>query len=552
MKDSLNQLFEEVIKQKTKFVVLTGGVCSSIGKGVLVASIGTLLKNAGYSVSIVKWDPYLNVDPGTMSPLEHGEVFVTNDGAETDLDLGHYERILGVHLNKFSSVSSGQIFKEILDNERSGKFLGKCIQLVPHVVNAAKKRLLNFALMTKTDFVLVEIGGTVGDMEGEIFLESIRQLKLLLPAHRLLHGHLSLVPYLSWANELKTKPTQHSVMLLKKSGLNPDCLFLRTDKKINVKTTQKVAVSCGVDKELIFQVPTSKPVYKLFVELHKQELHTKLQAWFGIKAPKDSDLSEWKKLIKLIEKEKETVKIGLVAKYIGQSDPYISVIEAIKSAGYACNRDVDIVIIEAEKLGEDSSQKSEAWQELKSVNGVIIPGGFDKRGAEGKIAATKWARENNVPFLGLCLGMHMMLIEIARSVLKLKGASSTEFDKDTKHPVISLIEEQRNITQKGGSMRLGAYPCTIVPGTLTSKAYGEKVVQERHRHRYEVNNAYKESFEKHGVVVFAGIYKEKDLVEISEYTPHKFMIGVQFHPEFLSTPLKPHPLFKAFMEAATT
>lgn len=548
MKENIDQQLNSVIKQKTKFIVLTGGVCSSIGKGVLVASTGTLLKNAGYSVSVVKWDPYLNVDPGTMSPTEHGEVFVTDDGAETDLDLGHYERVLGVHLNKFSSVSSGQIFKEILDKERKGEFLGKCIQLVPHVVDAIKSRFLHFALMTKADFILVEIGGTVGDMEGEIFLESIRQLKMQLPADKMFHAHLSLVPYLSWANEVKTKPTQHSIMLLKKAGLDPDGLFLRTDKKLTERTMKKVSVLCGVDQDLIFQVPTYSPIYKLFIDLHSQGLHKKIQKWVGIKKPKDSKLAQWENLIKLIEKKKKSVRIGLIAKYTASNDPYISVIEAIKSAAYANNRDVDIVVIPAEKLEKEKPAGSKSWQQLESCDGIIVPGGFDKRGIEGKIQATTWARKKNIPFLGLCLGMHVMIIEIARSVLKLKNASSTEFDKDSKHPVISLLEEQQKITKKGGSMRLGAYPCTIVAGTIAYKAYKKKLVQERHRHRYEFNNAYKKRFEKSGVV-FSGIYKEKNLVEISEYTPNTFMVGVQFHPEFLSNPLTPHPLFDAFMTA---
>jgi len=546
MKESIDQLLDQVVKKKTKFIILTGGVCSSIGKGVLVASTGTLLKNAGYSVSVVKWDPYLNVDPGTMSPLEHGEVFVTDDGAETDLDLGHYERILGVHLNKFSSVSSGQIFEEILDKERKGEFLGKCIQVIPHVVDAIKRRILKFALNAKTDFVLVEIGGTVGDMEGVTFLESLRQIKMQLPQNFVIHGHLTLVPYLSWSNELKKKPTQHSVMLLRRAGLDPDCLFLRTDHKIDKFAREQVSIMCGVDKEMIFQVPTYKPVYKLFSDLYKQGLHKKIQEFVGIKKPKDSDLSEWEKLIKKIEKNKPKVKIGLIAKYVGRSDPYISVIEAIKAASYDSNRDVEIVVIEAEKL-EANNKKTQ--DELKSLDGIIVPGGFDKRGIEGKIKAAEFARENDVPYLGLCLGMHVMIIEIARSILKLKDASSTEFDKKSKNPVISLLEEQKKVTKKGASMRLGAYLCTLKKGTLAQKAYGKNSVKERHRHRYEFNNKFKKEFEKNGVV-FSGIFQEKDLVEISEYKKNKFMVGVQFHPEFLSTPLNPHPLFKAFIKAA--
>ena len=548
MAKNIDRLIVEVIKQKTKFVIITGGVCSSIGKGVLISSIGTLFKNSGYSLSLVKWDPYLNVDPGTMSPLEHGEVFVTEDGAETDLDLGHYERTLGIHLSRLSSVSSGQIFKEIIDDERRGSFLGKCIQLVPHVVDAIKRRLLEFALMSKSQIVLLEIGGTVGDMEGEVFLESIRQLRMQLSRHQMLHGHLSLVPFLEWSNEIKTKPTQHSVMLLKKSGLNPDCLFLRTDKKIDNKSLEKLAIMCDVDRNLIFQVLTYNPIYKLFVDLKKQDLHKKVQKWFEIKNVKDANLFEWEKLIRLINKKKEEVKIGLIAKYVGHSDPYLSVIEAIKSAGYACKKDIKVEVIEAEKLENNDIAAEKAWKQLKSVSGIVMPGGFDKRGIEGKILAVKWAREKKIPFFGLCLGMQIMLIEIARSQLKLKDASSTEFDKDTKNPIVSLLDEQYGVIQKGGSMRLGAYPCTLVIGSKSYNAYGKKVVMERHRHRYEVNNDYREAFEKVGIL-FAGVYKEKNLIEIVEYEKHPFMIGVQFHPEFLSTPLNPHPLFKMFINA---
>lgn len=546
-RESLEQLLEQVNQKNTKFIVVTGGVCSSIGKGVLVSSVGVLLKNAGYSVTVVKWDPYLNVDPGTMSPLVHGEVFVTDDGAETDLDLGHYQRMIGVKLNKLSSVSSGQIFKEIIDKERNGEFLGKDVQMVPHVVDAIKARLLSFAISENTDFVLLEIGGTVGDMEGGIFLESIQQLRSQLAPHRMHHCHLSLVPYLDWANEIKTKPTQHSVMLLKKSGLYPDSLFLRTEKKVTPSATKKLAVMCGVSEELIFSVPTYSPIYKLFIDLYGQGLHTKLQKWFGIKDPKQSSLSSWERLISLIEKKKPKVNIGLIAKYIGQNDPYISVIEAIKSAGYACERDVTLHVIDAEKL---ETQNSPEWDEVKALDGIIVPGGFDSRGIEGKIAAAKWARENKIPYLGLCLGLHMMVIDFARNFLGLKDAHSTEFDLNTKNPVIFLLEEQTKVTKKGASMRLGAYPCSIVEGTVAHKAYGKLIVNERHRHRYEFNNNYRTQFEDAGVL-FSGIFKEKNLVEIIELKNHPFMLGTQFHPEFLSSPLEPHPLFKAFMEAVT-
>jgi CTP synthase len=541
----IKDLISIVIKQKTKFIVTTGGVCSSLGKGVLTSSFGVLLKSSGYSVSVVKWDPYLNVDPGTMSPLVHGEVFVLDDGSETDLDLGHYERFLGIHLNKESSVSSGQIFKEILDAERAGKYLGKNIQVVPHVVNAIKARLLNFAIKTKVDFVLLEIGGTVGDMEGTSFLEAIRQLKLELVPRQLMLCHLSLVPYLNWANEVKTKPTQHSVMLLQKVGLVPDALFLRSDFKIDDEQKQKVSMMCGVKKELIFEVLTVDPIYRIFVDLESQKLNHRIQSWFGIIKIRKTDISEWEKLIQKIKKIKGVLTIGLVAKYTGTNDPYLSVLKALEVAGYAYGYKVEVKTLEAERLEEKGLDLDSFF---KGIRGIVVPGGFDIRGVEGKIIACKWARENNVPFLGLCLGMQVMLIEFARSVLKLKDAFSTEFNKKTKNPVICLLEEQRNIKQKGGTMRLGAYQCSIMPNTIAGIAYTKKEISERHRHRYEFNNAYREKFEKKGVV-FSGINEMKDLVEIAEVKNCAFMLGTQFHPEFLSSPLKPHPLFREFVGA---
>ncbi|MCK4651322.1 CTP synthase [Candidatus Babeliales bacterium] len=547
---SISVLIEKVIKKNTKFIIVTGGVCSSLGKGVLTSSIGVLLKNSGYTLSVVKWDPYLNVDPGTMSPLVHGEVFVTDDGAETDLDLGHYERILGIRLTKDSSVSSGKIFKEILDSERQGKFLGRDIQYVPHVVEVIQRRLLKLALGSKLDFVLVEIGGTVGDMEGIAFLESIRQLRMKLPEKQLMLCHLSLVPYLSWANELKTKPTQHSVIFLKKAGLAPDALFLRLDRGIDLKERNKLSVMCGIEKELIFEDLTLNPLSKLFVDLEKQGLNEKIQKWFGIKKVKKTDISGWKKLIQVISKAKKILNIGLIAKYVGSNDPYLSVIKALESAGYLQGYKVNIELIEAEKLVfEGYGSAGSFWKKLKKVDGIVIPGGFDERGAEGKILAARWAREKKVPFLGLCLGMQIMLIEFARSMLKLKNASSTEFDKKTKYPIISLLEEQKEISIKGGTMRLGAYPCYLKSGTQASAIYKKKEILERHRHRYEFNNKYRNMFEKYGIV-FSGIYKKENLVEIAEFKDHPFMIGCQFHPEFLSTPLKSHPLFKEFIKNA--
>ena len=546
---NLQEKNTKVIELNTRFITVTGGVCSSIGKGVLISSIGVLLKNAGYSISVVKWDPYLNVDPGTMSPLEHGEVFVTADGAETDLDLGHYERLMQVHLTKKSSVSSGQIFEEILQGEREGKFLGRCIQLVPHVVDAIKNRLLDFALEQQTDFVLIEIGGTVGDMEGNVFLEAIRQVRLDLGHYRLLHFHLSLVPYLSWAQESKKKPTQHSVYALKGLGLIPDSLVLRAEKPVDKKACGQLSVMCGIDKDLIFQALTYSPIYKLFLDLENQGLCEKIQKYFGIQNPRKTDLFAWDQLINRIETSTHEVTIALVAKYVGSNDPYISVIEAIRTAGYWNKVKVRLIVIEAEQLEKEQSNSEDAvWKELNTVDGIVVPGGFDCRGIEGKILAARWAREHNVPYLGLCLGLQVMLIEFARSVLGLADANSTEFNKNTQSPVVSLLLEQQGVERKGATMRLGTYPCKILPETKAFQAYGKELVYERHRHRYEFNNVYKAAFEKAGIV-FSGIYPEKNLIEIAEIKNHPFMLGTQAHPEFNSAPLNVHPLFQAFMKA---
>lgn len=533
---------------KTKFIVVTGGVCSSIGKGVLISSIGVLLKNAGYSISVVKWDPYLNVDPGTMSPLEHGEVFVTADGAETDLDLGHYERMMETRLTRKSSVSSGQIFQEIIQGEREGKFLGKCIQFVPHVVNAIKNRLYDFADEQQTDFVLCEIGGTVGDMEGNIFLEAVRQIRHDIGSKQLFHCHLSLLPYLSWSQELKTKPTQHSVSALKGLGLIPDALALRSEKEVDAQTIKKLSITCGVDQKYIFTVLTHHPLFKLFLELDAQQLGQKIQHYFGIAQPLTSDLSRWSQFIQLIENSKKELDIALVAKYVGSNEPYISVVEALMAAGYWNKVKVNLHVIEAEQL-EKKDLQSPAWQELMHCNGIIIPGGFDRRAIEGKIAAARWARTNNVPYLGLCLGLQIMLIEFARSVLGYADANSTEFNKNTIHPVISLLEEQHDIEMKGATMRLGTFTSTIKKNTKAFHAYGKELINERHRHRYEVNNTYRKDFEEHNVI-FSAICQEKNLVEIAELENHPFMLGTQAHPEFSSSPLNPHPLFVALIKAA--
>jgi len=543
-------LYNAALNSKIKFVVVTGGVCSSIGKGILIASLGVILKNAGYSVSVLKWDPYLNVDPGTMSPLVHGEVFVTQDGTETDLDLGHYERLIDVTLKKSSSVTSGQIYQEVLSQERQGKFLGKCIQLVPHVVNVAKRRLLEFALEQNADFVLLEIGGTVGDMESEVFLEAVRQLKMELGSDHLMHTHLSLVPFLEWTGEVKTKPTQHSVMELKRLGLVPDALFLRADKAIEQSSVDKLAMMCGLNQEYIFQVLTFKPVFRTFISLDEQNVGKKIQEYFKMNSVKSSNLQEWAHFIAKIDDSKEILRIGLIAKYVGSNDPYISVIEAINAAAYYFKYRVELVIIEAELLSKeaDSKESSNAWNQLKTLGGIVVPGGFDARGVEGKILAAQWARENNIPYLGLCLGMQVMIIEAARSLLCLPAANSTEFNRETDCPVVCMMDEQKDVVHKGATMRLGSYRCSLSKGTRAYEVYQKETILERHRHRYEVNNTYKDDLAQVGVV-FSGINEDMNLVEISEIKDHIFMVGAQFHPEFQSSPLRVHPLFKGFIDA---
>lgn len=556
---NFEELLSQIKQRETNFIIITGGVCSSIGKGVLTSSIGVLLKDVGYTVSVMKCDPYLNVDPGTMSPLVHGEVFVTDDGAETDLDLGHYERMIGVQLSKESSVSAGQVFQEILNGEREGTFLGRCIQLVPHVVDAIKRRLLNVAHASEAQFILVEIGGTVGDIEGEVFLEAIRQLRMDLAPGRMLHCHLSYVPYLTWANEVKTKPTQHSVMLLKKAGLVPDALFLRTEQALPPDAIKKISIMCGVRHDLIFQNMTRRPIYQLFLDLYEQGLSSKLREWCKTapraaqttETPSPAHLSAWRNLITLITTPKQKVTIGMVVKYIGTSEPYISVIEAIKAAGYACHRDVELVYIDANslELSPATTQHQNALQQLATVQGIVVPGGFDRRGVEGKIVAAQWAREHKIPYLGLCLGLQVLLIEIARNVAGIKNATSMELDPTTSEPVIALLNEQNDVIKKGGTMRLGLYPCSLTHGSIARAAYGKDLVEERHRHRYEFNNAYKQRMEAAGVL-FSGINQERNLVEIAELQNHPFMLGTQAHPEFLSRPLASHPLFFAFIQAS--
>lgn len=542
---NMKALQAAVAAQGTRFIIITGGVCSSIGKGVLLSSIGVLLKDAGYRVGVIKCDPYLNVDPGTMSPLEHGEVFVTCDGAETDLDLGHYERMLGEAFTKDSSVTSGKVYSHLIAAERDGEYLGKCIEVVPHVTDEIRRRLLTYAANNQYDIVMVEIGGTVGDMSVEIFLEAIRVLRYTLPRGHVVNAHLSLVPYLPWANETKTRPTQHSVAALKRAGLMPDLLFLRTSKTMAKRELKKTSVMCGISEDAVFQVRTRSPLYSLFFDLNEQGVLQVIQEAADL-PQRVARLEQWQAVLDAIEAATQAVRIGMVAKYVGSNDPYISLVEALKSAGHANGLAIDLVTIDSQELEEMTTADREKL--LATLDGVVIPGGFDKRGVEGKIAATKWARERKIPFMGICLGMQVMLIEGSRNLCGIKNATSAEFDAETSDPVITMIDDQLKVVRKGGTMRLGTYVCALGKGTKAREYYGSDTVEERHRHRYEFNNAYKAQLEKQGVV-FSGICPQNNLVEVAELKDHPFMIGVQFHPEYRATPLKPHPLLSAFMAA---
>ncbi|MBD3360224.1 CTP synthase [Candidatus Peregrinibacteria bacterium] len=532
-----------------KYIFVTGGVCSSLGKGIATASIGALLKASGLKVSTQKLDPYLNVDPGTMSPFQHGEVFVTEDGGETDLDLGHYERFIDVNLSKYSSVSTGQIYNEVLEKERKGTYLGRTIQIIPHITNTIQERIILAAEKSHCDVLIGEIGGTVGDIEGLPFYEAIRQLRYKVGEENSLFIHVTLLPYLEASKELKTKPTQASVRELRSIGIQPDFILPRADRPIRKEHIKKIALFCDVEEKYVIPAQTVKSIYEVPLRFNKYNI-TQLVAEklkLGKLRPK---LVEWRKLVKKIKAKKPTLKIAMVGKYTGLEDAYISVIESLKIACYHQNRDLEVTWISSEKLEE---QDEKVWEELKSVNGIVVPGGFGVRGTEGKILAAKYARENNIPYLGLCLGMQIMTIEFTRDALNNKQITSEEFDEENsageENHVIHFLPGQSIDRAKGGTLRLGAYPCKIKKGTKTHKLYGKDLIKERHRHRYEFNNKFKEKLEKAGMV-FAGIYPKQNLVEIAEIKAHPFMIGTQFHPEFKSRPNKPHPLFKGFIQAA--
>lgn len=524
-----------------KFVIVTGGVCSGLGKGISAASIGAILQDMGYSVFPMKFDPYLNLDPGTMNPFRHGEVFVTDDGAETDLDLGHYERFLDISLNHYSSVTTGQIYTHILAKERQGGYLGKDVQIIPHVTDEIKRRMHEAAETSKADVVTVEIGGTVGDIEAEPFLEALRQLREDVGSENICFVHVVLVPYLQASKELKTKPAQASVRDLRRVGLRPHIIIARADYPLPKDILNKIAFFSNLPEQAVIPAVTAGSIYDVPLEFEKSDIGLTISQKLHLPYH-EVGLKKWEDLQSARKKAKSIKKIALVAKYAGFDDAYFSVIEAIRAAAWHCGVKPEIVGVNAEDLEKDGTKV------LADFDGIIVPGGYGERGTEGKILAAQYARENKVPYLGLCLGMQMMVIEAARNLLNLKKATSEEFDPKAKDLVIHLMEDQKEIVNKGGTNRLGLYPCTLMKDTLTYKTYKFETVKERHRHRFEYNNAYRADLEKAGLIV-SGVNHDLDLVEIVEVKGHPFMVGSQFHPEFLSRPTKPHPLFVGWMKA---
>jgi CTP synthase len=526
----------------TKYIFITGGVVSGLGKGITASSLGRLLKNRGYKVVNQKFDPYINIDPGTMSPYEHGEVFVTDDGAETDLDLGHYERFTDVNLTQNSSITSGKIYQNVINKERNGDYLGKTVQVIPHVTNEIKDKIYSFE-NSDVDVVITELGGTVGDIESLAFIEAIRQVGLEKSSEDVLYIHVTLLPYISGSNELKSKPTQHSVKELQSYGIKPDILVCRSELEITDEIRNKLALFCNVRPENVIPNLTAENLYAVPLMLENQGLAVQTCKHLHLDniEPKNE---AWEKMIEQIRNINKEVKIALVGKYMLLQDSYLSVAESLRHGGFAASTKVDIGFIDSETITKENVAKV-----LKGYDGILVPGGFGSRGIEGKICAIEYARTNNIPFLGICLGMQMAVVEFARNVLGLADANSAEFDEKTSNPVIHIMETQKNVTKKGGTMRLGAYPCKIKQGTLAYKIYGEENISERHRHRFEYNNDYKERLESAGLIC-SGTSPDGTLVEIVENINHPFFIAGQFHPEFKSRPDRPAPLFKAFVKAA--
>lgn len=527
----------------TKYIFVTGGVVSSLGKGITAASLGRLLKNRGYRVTIQKFDPYLNIDPGTMSPYQHGEVFVTDDGAETDLDLGHYERFIDINLSQRSNVTSGRIYQTVISRERKGDYLGGTVQVIPHVTNAIKEQVFRVGQEVNADVVITEIGGTVGDIESQPFLEAIRQVKKDIGKENVLYIHVTLLPYISASGELKTKPTQHSVKEMRSIGIQPDIIVCRSEYPISQEMKEKIALFCDVDVDAIIENRTAQSIYEVPLMMQHEGLDKIVLRKLQLE-DKPLDMSDWEHMVDRMLHPQGELEVALVGKYVSLHDAYLSVVESLDHAGYAFNRKVNIRWIDSEEV--------EAADDLAplfaGVDGIVVPGGFGSRGVEGKIRTIRFAREHKIPYLGLCLGMQCAVMEFARNVCGIEDAISSEFDTDAAHPVIDLMPDQVDIEDKGGTMRLGLYPCKLVEGTRSRELYGEELVYERHRHRYEFNNAYRKQLTDAGLIL-AGTSPDERLVEIVEVKDHPFFVAVQFHPEFKSRPNNPHPLFYGFIQA---
>lgn len=531
-------------KTVTKYIFVTGGVVSSLGKGITAASLGRLLKNRGLKVTIQKFDPYINVDPGTMSPYQHGEVFVTEDGAETDLDLGHYERFIDINLNKYSNITTGKVYSTVIRKERRGDYLGGTVQVIPHITNEIKDQVFRAGEATNADVVITEIGGTVGDIESLPFLEAIRQIKKDVGRDSVMYIHCTLVPYIKAAGEMKTKPTQHSVKELRSLGIQPDVIVLRTEHSISKEMKEKIGLFCDINEKAVIEMRDADTLYQVPISLQEQNLDQLTCDHFGLDC-NPAEMDEWKELVGKVRNLSGKTNIGLVGKYVELPDAYISVVEALKHAGFSYDTDVSIHWINSERLEKESIQ-----EELAHVDGIIVPGGFGDRGIEGKIEAIRYARENKIPFFGICLGMQLATVEYARNILGLDGAHSAEIDPNTPYPIIDLLPEQKGISDLGGTLRLGKYPCKLVDGTKTKAAYNNAdIIEERHRHRYEFNNDYREQMAANGFI-FSGTSPDGRLVETIEIEDHPWFVACQFHPEFTSRPTRAQSLFKGFIGAA--
>ena len=527
----------------TKYIFVTGGVVSGLGKGITAASLGRVLKQRGLKVAAQKLDPYINIDPGTMSPYQHGEVFVTEDGAETDLDLGHYERFIDEDLNKFSNLTTGRVYWNVLNKERNGDYLGKTVQVIPHITNEIKEFIYTVGRKTSADIVITEIGGTVGDIESQPFMEAIRQVAFDVGRENVCYIHVTLVPYITGSGEFKSKPTQHSVKELQSLGIAPNIIVTRVDQPLDEDIRDKIALFCNVKKECVIENLTLPVLYQCPMMLEESHMSDIVLKELGIDAP-EADMTEWNQMLQRIASRNKTVTIALVGKYVKLHDAYLSVVESLNHAGYENAAKVEIKWVDSEDVTEET-----AGEIFGDVQGILVPGGFGHRGVEGKIVAARYARTHNVPYLGICLGMQVAVIEFGRHVLGLTGAHSAEFDPATPYPVIDLMPDQKGNLPKGGTMRLGAYPCKISEGSIMSRAYGQKEVNERHRHRYEFNNAFRDNY-RQGGMRFTGTSPDGHLVEAVEIPEHKFYIGVQYHPEFKSRPNRAHPLFREFVKAA--